>query len=112
MGAGRKRKRVTFQETITVADGGGGFDTIWTKGLTVSGEFKPERGGERLAAGRTEATVSGILEVRASSELSVVSEAWRVLIDDIPYTISSITNPDQRGRFLEIVVQRGGATDV
>ena len=110
MAAGGMRTRVTFQEAIETKDGAGGQSIAWGGDKYVWGKFSPERGSERFTVDRLQASVGGVLKVRASSYLSTVSEAWRVMIKGEPYSISSITNPDQRDRFLEIVVDRGVAS--
>ncbi len=109
MGIGSFRKRVVFQSQNQTADGGGGFTTTWSNRITVWGQFTPERGRERIEAGRLEASVAGILDIRSSTETQAVTEEYRVQIDDVPYQIRSITNKDQRNQFLEIVVERGTA---
>lgn len=110
MGAGALRDRVSFQEEQNVSDGAGGNVTTWPTQFTVWGGFRPERGAERLQAGRLEGAVAGTLRVRSSSDTRTVTTEWRVEIDGIAYQIRSITNPDRRNRFLEMTVESGVAT--
>lgn len=107
--AGQLNKRITFQSEIRTADGGGGFARSWGGDLTVWGQFVPERGSERLEAGRLEASLAGIVRVRHSSETAAIGESHRVLIDGEPFQIRSIANPDQRRRVLEFTVEKGVA---
>jgi SPP1 family predicted phage head-tail adaptor len=109
-GAGRLRKRATFQSEVQTPDGGGGYALTWSDGPTVWCELVLERGRERVAAGRLDAAIGGVLSVRASSETRAINEGHRVLVDDIAYQIRSITDPDQRGAWLEMVVEKGVAT--
>lgn len=110
--AGALNKRVIFQLATEVADGGGGNALTWADALTVWGQFLPERGRERLEAGRLEASVAGLLRVRSSAASRAVTERYRVQIDSVPYQIRSISNPDQRNVMLEMLVERGGAAGV
>lgn len=110
MRAGALNKRVTFQREKRTDDGSGGSSREFVDDFTVCGEFKPERGRERLEAGRLEAASAGILNVRSSSTTRSVDESWRVLIDDMPHQIRGISDPDGRNRALEFVVERGVAT--
>lgn len=110
--AGRLVKKVTFQREETVADDGGGQAVTWVDiaGLVrVSASFMPERGRERLEAGRLEAAVAGRLWMRSFALARTITEKDRVMIDDVPYVIRSITNPDGRNIELEMTVERGAA---
>lgn len=108
--AGRARDRVTFQVETQTDDGGGGYALAWVDALTVSGEYRPERGRERVEAGRLETSMAGTLRVRWSSESRAITTAHRVLIDGEAYQIRSIENEDRRNRDLVMVVERGVAT--
>lgn len=110
MGAGQLRKRVTFEEEVRISDGAGGYASQWQWPVTVWGAIMPERGRERLQSGRLESPVAGILRVRSSAQLRTVKESHRVTIDGVPYQIRSIVNPDSRGKYLDMVVERGVAT--
>ncbi len=110
MRAGALNKRVTFQREVRVDDGSGGSSREFVDDFTVWGGVAPERGSERLEAGRLEASQSGILRVRSSSTTRSVDESWRVLIDNVPHQIRGAANPDQRNRMIELIVERGVAT--
>lgn len=110
MRAGHLRDRVTFQRETRTADGAGGATIVWQNLVTVWGGFRPQRGREQLEAGRLESAVAGVLTVRSSPGTRDVTAADRVQIDDVPYQIRTITNPDRRGKTLELVVERGVAT--
>lgn len=103
----RLRKRVTFQRESRTADGAGGYALAWTTLCSVWGQNAPERGRERVAAGRVEADLTGILTVRSSTKTRAVTTSDKVLIDGVAHNIRSISNPDQGNRFLEMVVERG-----
>lgn len=110
MRAGQMRDRVTFQEAQEVSDGGGGYDVTWSPVATVWGSFIPERGSERVQAGRIENPVSGVLRIRYSSDVSGIDETYRALIDGVVYNIRSVTQPDRRQRAIEMIIERGVAT--
>lgn len=105
---GSLRSRVTFQAASYAADGGGGSAVSWSDVVTVWGQFMPARGRERVNAGRLEDNDSGVLMVRSSSEVTGITTEHRVTVDGVAYNIRSITNPDRRSRFLEMVVDKGG----
>lgn len=110
MVAGRLRSRVTFQGEVQTPDDGGGYAATWAAVTTVWGEFRPERGNERVEAGRIAAPLSGTLRVRWSSLTNAITTRHRALIDSEPYDIRSIANPDRRHRFLEMTVEKGVGT--
>lgn len=110
MPAATLRKRVTFQASGGAGDGGGGRQLAWSDAGTVWGGFKPERGGERLDNGRVAASLAGVLTVRSSVATRAITEKHRVLIDGAPFAIRSVSNPDQRNRWLEFTVEEGVAT--
>lgn len=110
--AGKLNKRVTFQREQLAPDGIGGNALTWSPIAGLAGipcRFIPERGRERLEAGRIEAAAAGILVVRSSEGTRGLTEKDRAVFDGVPHNIKSITNPDQRGRDLELVVERGVA---
>jgi SPP1 family predicted phage head-tail adaptor len=108
MPAGRLRKRIIFESETRVDDVGGGYVLGWEHKLTVWGEFRPERGRERLDAGRLAEALGGIVTVRASDAASAITEGDRAIIDDEPYQIRSAVT-DQRNRLVEMTVEKGVA---
>lgn len=110
MGAGQLRKRVTFEREQRSADGAGGAAVKWVPELTVWGGLITERGRERLEAGRLESANTAILKVRSSSAARCIDASYRAQIDGVSYQVRSIDNPDQRNKYLEMVVERGVAT--
>lgn len=104
------RARVVFERSVTAPDGAGGQSVGWGVVYSCRGKFTPERGRERLAAGRVEASLAGVLRIRSCAKARDVNEADRVRIDDELYQIRSISNPDQRNKYLEMSVERGTGT--
>lgn len=110
MPAGPLRKRIRFERGSKTADGGGGSSLQWLQFLEVWGSFAPERGRERVEAGRLEAAVAGIVRIRSSLSARQILTSDRAVFDGVPHQIRSITNPDQRNKYLELVVERGVGT--
>ena len=112
-GAGALRDRVTFQAETQVSDGYGGYELGWADVagcVNISANFAPERGREKLAGDRLQVSLAGVLRVRSSSETRVITEQHRVQIGGVPYNIRSVSNPDRRGRYLEMTVERADAS--
>jgi len=110
MQAGRLRKRVRFQSASPSPDIGGGFAVTWGEDVELWGDFRPQRGGEVLEAGRSAEQVPGVLQVRWSETAANILPGDRVLIDDEAYNIRSSIDPDGRRIRLEMVVEKGVAT--
>ena len=110
MGIGQFNNRVTFESRTVADDGAGGGSVSWTTALVVWGYLAPERGRETLAAGRLQSATMGVLRIRSSAAALLIDPSYRVTIDGAAYQIRTITNPDQRNRFLEMVVEKGVAT--
>lgn len=110
MNAGQLFDRIAFRSPVYDNDGQGGGSVVWTPEFTVWGAFMPKRGREQLEAGRLESAVEGVVKVRSSSQSKTIKPDWICVIDGVDYNIRSITNPDRRNRFLELVVERGVAT--
>lgn len=107
---GGMRKRCYFSKPAKrVEDGGGGSPKAWLNALTVWGELIPQTGQERVAAGRLEASGIATLRIRSSSDARTIDESYKVTVDDVDYQIRGIDNPDQRNRFLEMLVEVGVA---
>lgn len=109
-GAGQLRSLVQFEAPVRGADdGGGGAPINWTGVLTTRGQLITERGREALAAGRMESASGAVLRVRSSTIARTINASHRVRVDGVVYVIHAVTNPDQKNRFLEFVVERGVA---
>lgn len=107
---GGMRKRVYFSRPARADEGGGVGKITWVPALTVWGELIPQTGQERVAAGRLEASGLATLRIRSSADARSIDESYKVTVDGLDYQIRGIDNPDQRNRFLEILVEVGVAT--
>lgn len=111
MPAGRLRKRVRFEAEVRTPDGAGGYSVDWALALEVWGGLQVERGREKIDAGRLADAVAGVLTIRSSTEArDLLSGANRVMIDGEAWNVRSVTNPDQKNKYLELVVEKGVAT--
>ena len=99
-----------FQRANPSPDIGGGFAVTWGEDIELWGDFRPQRGGEVLEAGRSAEQVPGVLQVRWSETAANILPGDRVLIDDDAYNIRSSIDPDGRRIRLEMVVEKGVAT--
>lgn len=107
MPAGALRFRATFQRETRTTNASGGATSSWGTYHECWAGFVPERGVEVLQDGHLQASVAGTLTIRSSTETRGIAEDDRVVVDGNTYQIRRIINPDQRDRYLEMVVERG-----
>ena len=108
MAAGALRRRCIFASQGETPDGYGGFTLGWNALDPVWGHLRPERGTERLEGGRLEANLGAVLRVRSSATTRAITESYKVTISGVDYQIRSIANPDQRNKYIEMTLERGG----
>lgn len=111
---GSMNKRATFQRDTGTVGVGGSRTRHWSDlpGLVrVPVEYKPERGRDRVQAGRLEASSLGLFVVQGCAAVRDLTTSDIIVIHeqsgDVPHRIVSIENPDQRGRDYEIVAEKG-----
>ena len=110
MRAGALNNSVAFKRMDTTDDGHGNTSSGgWIEFLTVSCRLRETRGRERVDGGALAAPMSGVLTVRSSTLTRAVTEANQAVIGSVEWNIRSIVNPDMRGKWLEMVVERGVA---
>jgi SPP1 family predicted phage head-tail adaptor len=109
--AGGLRDRCAFHRLDTTSDAYGNPTSGYsgTAFLTVWGRLRVERGRERVEGGRLQSEVAATLTIRSSADARGVTEVDQVRIDGETFQIRAITNPDRRGRFLEMTLERGTA---
>lgn len=114
MTAGQLRDRVSIQAPAQVGDGGGGVVEGWENviGLeAVRGYFRPERGAEKLAAGRLEDGNAGVLRLRSSAASRGITARHRAVINGVVHAIvSPPVNIDRRNRYVEMTVRQGSGS--
>jgi head-tail adaptor len=111
---GTMNKRATFRRDTGTVGVGGSRTRHWSDlpGLVkVPVEYKPERGRDRVQAGRLEASAVGVFMVQGCAAIRDLTTADIIVIHeqsgDVPHRIVSIENPDQRGRDYEILAEKG-----
>lgn len=110
MRAGRLRNRVEFQRPVEMTSPIGEAYLGWETVARRWGDYRPERGREKLEAGRLESSNAGTLQVRFDSVTKDVTAEHRVLLDGVAMQIRSAMDPDMRRRTIEFVVEVGVAT--
>ncbi|WP_322884120.1 phage head closure protein [Sinorhizobium medicae] len=110
--AGELRHKIELQVRTLVDDGygneiAGPFETQ----ATVHAKFHYLRGGEEVMAGRLAGKQPAIVTVRSSVATRALTTSWRILTTDgEAWNIRSITDPDGRRAWLEILAEKGVAT--
>lgn len=121
--AGDLYDRVTFQEPVEGDDGHAGTVTSFIDRFSVRANLTPLFGArltvENVAAERLRSAQPYNITVRASSDTRRVTAAWRIydtragLHDDgrpkRPFNIKTVTDPDGRRQFLELLAVEGEA---
>lgn len=109
--AGELRQKIELQVRTLVDDGygneiAGPFETQ----ATVHAKFHFLRGGEEVMAGRLAGKQPAIITVRSSAATRTLTTDWRILKDGQEWNIRSITDPDGRRAWLEILAESGVTT--
>lgn len=117
--SGSLRGLVHLQKRPLEEDPYGGPDRIgdWTTQDTVACEFIPLKGGsETVIASRLLGIQPYIVRVRQSTSTRAVDETWRLVdargpqppdVQARTFAIKSITDPDQKRAWLEMLVKEG-----
>jgi head-tail adaptor len=107
MRAGRLNRRVSFQRLDSTPDEYGNVSQgTWAELFTTWGNLRETTGREIIEGGAIHAPVSATLMVRGNSLTRTVLPADSAVIDSVRWNIRTITNPDQRGAWLLMVVER------
>ena len=106
--AARMRQRVTIQQATETADTAGGTTRSWSDVATVWAEVLPLGGGriERLFANQLQAEASHRITIRYRSG---VTTAMRISYAGRVFNIRSVTNVNEAGVLLELLVEEGVA---
>lgn len=110
-GAGELRQRLAFEQRTVTNDGYGNVDGDWAVRFIVWGKCIPRKGGEQVMASRLTGVTPYTIIVRSSADMLPVDTAWRVrdARTDVIYNIRDIDNPDQKHKFIELLVTTGDA---
>ncbi|MCM5691431.1 phage head closure protein [Sinorhizobium meliloti] len=109
--AAELRQKIELQVRTLVDDGygneiAGPFETQ----ATVHAKFHFLRGGEEVMQGRLAGKQPAIVTVRSSVATRTLTTSWRILHNGEAWNIRSITDPDGRRAWLEILAEKGVAT--
>ena len=107
--SGGMRERVTFQEETEASDGGGGYTMTWgniSTNPTMWARVQPVRGGEAVEVGRLAALQMYLVTVRHRTDLNT---GMRIVWGSKTMNIRTITNRDEKRKFLTIEAQDGAA---
>ena len=101
------RHRVTLEDRVRTADGGGGASESWTPVATLWASVQQKSGKERETADR--------LSVRTTTEIIIrhrsgVIPQMRFRQGTRLFNISSVLDTDGRGRFLTCLCEEGSSS--
>ena len=109
IGAGSLRHRATFRRLGTqAADEWGNESTSFVDHLTVWANVRETTGKERVAAGSVENVRTATMRVRSSADSRGITEADRVVARGETWNILGISNADDQGAMLDMLLQAGG----
>lgn len=107
------RERLTVQEESRTPDGGGGFTKTWSdlsSNPTVWARVEPLKGSEQLRGMALEGRVTHRVTIRARTDIDVgMRFRWDTNGDAALNVKSPGLNKDEKGRFMEFLVEQGGA---
>jgi SPP1 family predicted phage head-tail adaptor len=104
---GKMRDRVSIEQEVRISDGQGGSETSWSITDTVWARVSPLRGKEKLEAMKIEAQQIYTVMIRGGV---TVTPQHRLGWGDKILNIRSVSNPDEKGRFLELMCEEGVRT--
>ena len=104
---GMLRTAVKLQRKTRTADGAGGFAVTWETYATVRARITARPGREMVVADRLTATqtIRAVIRYRAD-----VNETDRAVFKGRAHQIRSVSNIEERNKWLEIDLERGVAT--
>jgi SPP1 family predicted phage head-tail adaptor len=100
---GSLRHRITFQQRVLAADGGGGFTETWQNVAAspeVYASIEALSGGEGLQSGQLSTSVSARFVVRHRTD---ITPNMRIQKGSAVYNIVSVSDKDGSGTFLDIL---------
>lgn len=111
---GALRHRLELISPERLDDGAGGFTRADVVQGVVFADIRPASMREIDAAGRLEMQITHVITIRFRADL-LPCQGWRARWSDRAGRhreayIETATDPDERGRFLELTAREGGAT--
>ena len=99
---GAMRHRITIEAPTDIPDGSGGFTRSWVPVVTLWAAVGATAAAEAIRDEAERETPSRTFTIRWRSD---VSSTDRILFDDRPHNILSVTDPDGRHAVLNILAQ-------
>jgi SPP1 family predicted phage head-tail adaptor len=108
MRAGDLRHFLTFQNSVEVSDGGGGFTTTWTDLYECRGAMWPLSSKEQMDAMKLELEVNHRIQIRHPRSINIDAShriKWHDPITDTDkyFNIVSVRNREKRNITLEFL---------
>jgi SPP1 family predicted phage head-tail adaptor len=102
-------RRLTLEEREDVADGSGGFSTMWRPLGSLWAEMTAKTGREDFIAGQTRPRVKYLILTRAAmtGAPSRPRPEQRFREGDRIFNILTVAESDPQGRYLEIYAEEG-----
>lgn len=107
---GTLRHRIMIEAESQTSDGGGGMSNPWAAPITVAkvwAAIQPLRGTERLRAQQLEESITHRITLRYRAD---IRPSHRVNFKGRIFNIRSVTNVEERNRWLELMCEEGVAT--
>lgn len=102
---GRLRLPMTLEALTALPDGAGGYTESWTPLATLYAALRPVAAARRLGADQALATVTHSVALRARPD---VASGMRLTAASRVFSIETVHDPDETGRFLVCGVKEEG----
>lgn len=115
--AASRKAIIAFERPSYQSDGYGNDRGSFEEIFRCYGRLVPRTGGEAINAARLGGVQPYSIEVRSSDRVREVDSSWRLKIISCTgfgmvrtgslFNIRSVVNPDQRGRWIELLAETG-----
>lgn len=95
---GELNHRFSLEQLIETADGFGALDRQFQPIAMVWGALQPKRHDERLLAQQIDEQTTHVITIRFRTD---VATGWRFVEGERIFAVVAITDPDERGRYLQ-----------
>lgn len=100
MRLGDLNKRIALEYQTRTADGMGGAVSTWVEAETVWAAVWPTAAKEAVEGGQTVQTITHRIRIRGRED---VRASWRIRYGTRYFAIVSLINPNEQGRWLDIL---------
>lgn len=101
------RHKVTLQSPTATADTGGGRSVAWGTLKEVYADIQPQQGRYQFQHGQEKEKVTHRIIMRYRADIGT---NYRIKFGSRIFNIHSITNADERNRWLTLMCEEGGST--